>query len=461
MDETGRTLTTVERDGYVVIDNVPNGTHTLTLETAQGSGSLTVTIAYPNGYQLRDTTAQDYWRMLGGYGSVDVSIYDRNNDGGFTDSEEKMLRFLRRMQEAGFTPAEIQAFINYYDFTDDETGRAGGGRWLTYWLNKNLDSYLAMRDYAPDIVKFTPETIGFICFSCIAEGYGVPTGDVIREGFGHPPLPFPIHERASAVGMMDWYQPVPMQDGNGFLSAWEKFYGLTGLGGGEDTYNTSSADLTFFRTYTEMTQGLPRISYYIGAGDVMVKIVGIAHDERNYPGEVTPHTDLQLNWRLRLTPADTDLYTPYSAYRGDGQGEHPRFLYGWNQHIVIDDPDHPDHARERFEAQVGHIGDYVNGNTKLGIVNPYGVGYIIADLGFYVRASDLHDAQSPFGSMFFSLPGAGGRMVEYYLLDPFSAWAGEPKKRLYFAETPAKIMCNWAPQPSLDGWKMLPAACRY
>jgi len=456
VDESGRVIARVKDGEDVVLDNLSNGAHRISL----GGTSLDMVIDYPNGYSLESGRAVEYWQRIGGDPAVDVSVYDTNNDGGFTNYERGMLDFLLRMQQAGFSPAEMQRFVEYYDFTDDETGRAGGGRWLVSWLNRNLDFYLAEKDFAPQYAVFTPETIGFICFSCVAEGFGVPTGDVTRQGFS-PFLPFPIHDRATYVGMMDWYQPEWMKGGNGFLSAWEKFYGWP-IGSGEDTYNTSSADVSFLRSYSETMQTLPHLAYRLGIGDVMVKIVGIAHAERDYPGDVKPHTDIQLDWRLWLSPADTDLYRPYSAFRGDGLGEHPRYLYGWNQHIVIPDADHPDHARDRFEAMVGQIGDYISGNTLLGWVNPFGgTGTLVADLGYYVLKNDLHDAQPPFGSLFFSLPGAGGRRKEYYLIDPFAAWAGKPKERPFFAELSAKMPCNWAPQPSSAGWQMEPSACAY
>jgi len=392
-DGTGRVIAIVKDGEDVVLDNLPNGTHRLRL----GKTSLDVVIDYPNGYTLEPGTAADYWQRVGGSPAVDVSVYDRNEDGGLTNIETRILRFFKTLQDDGFTADEIQAFVDAFPLFDAKTGKGGGGLFTIQALEWNYAAFKEAKQYNPSLT-FTPESIGWIPIRAFSDFYRLPSRRVILEGV--PPLtPYPPSDYADAPGLLN-HNPYSEP----FISGFDVYCGYDGLGAGE-VDDESSLDLFAYLTYTEWVNQVVDSNYYVGLPGTW-KVVGIAPDYRDYPQELAPHTDFTIHFARYFFPADRNVYDPPVP---------SKTLYMWEGHVL-----HPDNPTARPGDLPYQAGDYLPFKYALGKVNNLTEAVGI-DLGFYFKEPPA-GVFIP-GGVPFDVRVAGGRVERWVVLDPVASFS--------------------------------------
>lgn len=299
------------------------------------SQTLALSTSDPNTYSYEAGTAADYAASKGL--TADVSPYDTNADGPFTDFERRVIDVLAQMRQDGFSTQKIQAFVQAFP----NVGQ------LTAWaMEKSYAAYTAEKQYDSALV-FTPQTVGWVDLEGILPDWSLPSSEVTRaQNQGLAPLTnFPVNSQADAPGLTDWSNLTAGVTST-FLS---KFHGCTTLSGAEDVVNTGGGDLSFiFTSYTnkpthQVFASLP------GEGQVSILTYPMA-DENG-----VNHTDSTIGVSYRILRNDRSAFDAPLA----------RFAFA---HVTPENPpDHYDYTAYGYQNSTNDA--WIESETELGVVD--------------------------------------------------------------------------------------------
>ncbi len=282
---------------------VSDGSHVFDVVCGDDSVSLKKDVSLVNGYSLLGGSAVSYWGSIGGSSSVDVSVYDSNGDGGFSNFERDALDFFKRLLNDGFSSSSVQGFVNYFSRVGPITA---------FSLIKSYDSFKYFSQFNPGLF-FVPEVVGWIDVDSIVDVKNVDGRNFLFPNlFSDPNVSglsrlnsYPINEYTTNPGLEDL-----LPDSEDMETCFSKFYGFSKLKSYGENYSnnglgTSSLDLSFDR---DKILSLPQTPGYYNIAPIKGKVIGIATYRDRNEWEGYSYDDISLSVEVYIPPTDRKLF---------------------------------------------------------------------------------------------------------------------------------------------------------
>ncbi len=282
---------------------VSDGSHEFTVVCGDDSVSVNKSVSLINGYTLLNDTAASYWDSIQGSQDVDVSVYDTNNDGGFSNFEKQALDFYKQLLDDGFSSSKIQDFVDYFSSV---------GPMTIFALNKSYESYKYFFQFNSDLV-FSPEFVGWIDIDGITnvknelgDYYLYPTRYADPNISGLQRInSYPINRFSTDPGFEDL-----LPDSEDMDTCFSKFYGFTKLKYYGENYSnnsigTSSLDISFDR---DKILSLSQTPGYFNISPLKAKILTILNYRMMNTWDNYPYDDIDISLEMYIPPTDRRLF---------------------------------------------------------------------------------------------------------------------------------------------------------